>query len=258
MGARLPGTDWALLIQEALTEPRKVVRAHTFVHAWGSASRPVQVTCDDGADWVIKGRQSGKQAVTDQILGVLGRSLGAPIPEICLVEVPQELIDAEPEMGHIASGLAHGSRFEAGYTDRQWLDHAIPENERPFAHLAGFYGWGLAQDHQLIYRIAAPCLVRSVDHGHFVGGGSWSLANLVGLPTDADLYGEIVAHSRPSPPLLEGVRTQLKALTDESIASAVARPGLDWDISLEERKALADLLAARRDSLLVRLEASRP
>ena len=114
------------------------------MRAWPSASRPALLSCNDGHDWVVKGRQTQKQAVTDQILGTLGRALGGPIPEISQVEVPQALVAAEPELSHFQSGTAHGSRYVSGYTDREGLAHAIPENEGPFTHLAGFYGWGMA------------------------------------------------------------------------------------------------------------------
>lgn len=250
--------DWAAVVAAAMAEEPETVTAHTFVRAWSTASRPVLLSCDDGADWVVKGRQSGKQAVTDQILGTLGRVLGAPIPEITIVTVPQELISSEPELAHLAVGSAHGSRYEAGYSEREGLAHAIPENAAAFAHLAGFYGWGLAQDHQMIYRIAAPCLVRSVDHGHFIGGGSWNEAQLAGLSDEAELDPVVVAHSPPTAENLERVRDHLNLLNDGVIARAVSRPRIDWGITLEERIRLATLLASRRDRLRVKLEALLP
>src|SRR5215203_2820787 len=99
--------EWNTLVTDALQRPTAVVVAQTFVRAWPTASRPALLSCDDGHDWVVKGRQSLKQAVTDQILGTLGRALGGPIPEISQVEVPAALIAAQPELSHFSAGTAH-------------------------------------------------------------------------------------------------------------------------------------------------------
>ena len=245
---------WNTLVADALQRPPSAVVAHTFVKAWPSASRPALLACDDGHDWVVKGRQSLKQAVTDQILGTLGRALGGPIPEISQVELPQTLVAAQPELSHFTPGRAHGSRFLSGYTEREGLAHAIPENEGPFTHLAGFYGWGMAQDHQFIYRVLPPSLVMSVDHGHFVGGAAWDAATLASNADNADLDQQIEAHSPPSKANLKQLLNRVNGVTDEVIASAVALPGLDWDITMDERIALASLLFRRQNHLRERLE----
>jgi hypothetical protein len=250
----MEGPEWDTLVSDALGRPRTVVVAHTFVRAWSTASQPALVACDDGADWVVKGRNTQKQAVTDQILGSLGRALCAPVPEIGQVELPAALVAAQAELRHFSPGSAHGSRFEQGYTDRLGLDHAIPENAGRFTHLAGFYGWGMAQDHQFIYRVLPPSLVLSVDHGHFVGGPGWNTATLASMTDDADLDQQIEAHSPASSSDLEELLKHLDAVTDDVIASAVALPGLDWDITMEERTTLAGLLYRRRNHLRARLE----
>ena len=248
--------DWDALITESQAFPPRVVRAHTFVKDWQTASRPALVSCDDGAEWVIKGKQSGKQAVTDQILGTLGRQLNCPIPEVAQVDLPAALISAQPELSHFAPGLAHGSRYQAAYSERLGLDHAA-ENAEAFAMLAGFYGWGMAQDQQFLYGITHPHAVLSVDHGHFVGGGSWSAESLRQASAAAELDPQIVAHSPPSAAHMLILLDRLRAVSDRDIARAVSLPGLDWEITMEERRGLADLLARRRDSLVTRLEAMR-
>lgn len=248
--------DWAALIDAAMTaattEP--VLTAETFVRAWGTASSPVTVTCDDGEDYVIKSRLTSKQAVTDQILGSLGRTIGCPIPEVVQVEVPAALIAIEPGLQHFPAGRAHGSRFSVGFTEREALAHAVPENFGRFAHLAAFYGWAMASDHQFIYQVAPPPLVLSVDHGHFIGSGDWDEAHLAGLSDDADLDPLIEAHCPASRVELQRVCSDLDNMTDAAIALAVGRPPSDWDISAAERSSLAALLARRRDHLKARIE----
>jgi hypothetical protein len=112
----------------------------------------------------------------------------------------------------------------------------------------------MAQDHQFIYRVLPPSLVMSVDHGHFVGGAAWDAATLASNADNADLDQQIEAHSPPSKANLKQLLNRVNGVTDEVIASAVALPGLDWDITMDERIALASLLFRRQNHLRERLE----
>ena len=194
------------------------------------------------------------QAVTDQVLGTLARAMGAPVREVGQVDVPAALIAAQPELGHLPPGRAHGSRFQPGFTGRESLAHPVPLNALRFARLAAFYGLGMAKDHQFLYQVLPPPLVISVDHGHFLGDGNWDVTEIRAMSVDADLDEQIENHMTPCPSDLQEVRRGLGNLTDSIIVDAVALPGDDWAITPEERVALAMLLSRRRDSLLVRLE----
>lgn len=243
--------DWQALFAAAAAQSPPPV-AHTFVKRWPSASAPVLLVCDDGGtdrEFVVKGRQGGKQPVNDQIVGRLGVGLGAPVGVPALVEVPQALIDAEPELAHMPSGLGHGSRWIPNCTERLSYEHAAEqENRARFARLAFLFGWTVAGDHQFIYENAAPRLVYSVDHGHFFPGGpDWTIASLGQAPPPTP-DNAIVTTCALTPQETESGRPAATP-SDELIASAIASVPADWQLPDADRVALADFLAARRDIL---------
>lgn len=245
--------DWRQLIEYFAGRRRHSATAYTFLKKWGSASAPVQLRCDDGQEYVVKGPQTGRVAVNDQIVGRLGEALGAATGRVGLIDVPAELIAAEPELSHLTAGLCHGSLWIRDSTERLGFEHAdIPQNRQRFALLAVLYGWVVANDHQFIYLKMPPNLVFSVDHGHFFPGGpNWTRDSLATAPrAEAD-----VAIAGACALTEEELRTacgELVSIDSRTIAGAVATPPDQWGILLEERVALAEYLARRQSEMLER------
>jgi hypothetical protein len=239
--------DWAELIAEAVTRTVPVVRAETYIKSFPTASRPVLVRCDDDNDYVVKGRQAGRMIVTDHVVGAVGQLANAPVGEPVLVDVPDELVAAEPEMAHVAAGLAHGSRWIPNCGERESIEHCSSNRER-FSQLALLYGWTCASDHQFIYENEPPNRVHSVDHGHFFPGSqNWTVATLKGAPAPvAD--DQIVRTCGLVEGELDAARRTMR-VGDERIAEAVAAIPGEWGITPDEREAVADFLATRRDVL---------
>jgi HipA-like protein len=239
--------DWAKLLKSVVTSMSAPVRAQTFVKKFPTASSPVLLRCDDGNDYVVKGSQAGRMIITDQVVGRIGIAAQAPVAEIELVDVPEELVAAEPEMAHMTAGISHGSRWIPDCSEQAGFDHAhVPENRPRFARLAFLYGWVIAHDHQFIYSNQEPRLVYSVDHGHFLAGSTgWTIDTLKAAPepaADSQVVGECVLTEDE----LEAVKKEF-GIDDEAVASAVVAPPQAWGITDEERVALSDYLASRRD-----------
>lgn len=226
-------------------------KAHTFLKAWPSASRPVAVLCNDGYSYVVKGRNSGRQAVNDQIVGRLGSLLQAPVGVTGLIEVHEELIRAEPAMSHLSPGLAHGTRLIPHCTERAGLEHTgEPQNRDRFARLTVLFGWVGGNDHQFIYQNGEPHLVYSVDHGHFFPGGpDWTQGSLE-QASAACLDPTIHAACSFSPAELQPACNLLAATSLEAVVEAIAAPPVDWGLTDEERVAVVAYLLRRRDELI--------
>jgi hypothetical protein len=191
-----------------------------------TSSQPVLLACDDGSDYVVKGQQAGRMIVTDQVVGRLGGAVLAPVAEITLIDVPAELINAEPEMSHMRPGVSHGSRWLANCSDSKGFEQTtVPENRDRFARLALLYGWVIASDHQFIYENAEPRLVHSVDHGHFLAGATnWTEETLRHAPAPAP-DNNVVAACSLTTEELDRPAADMR-IDDEAIAVAVvARQG---------------------------------
>jgi hypothetical protein len=188
-------------------------------------------------------------AINEQIVACLATFLAAPVPRAVLINVPAELIVAEPQLAGYVPGLAHGSTFLSDASERMGLAYSsVPENLPRFARLALLYSLVGAQDHQFIYENAPPRLVHSVDHGHFFPGGpGWTVASLKGAPPAVlDPVFAGIGFGKE----LRGARDDLASISPQRIAMATAAPPEQWKIPMDERVALARYLVKRRDELL--------
>lgn len=243
--------QWIEAIRDAQTRPPRAVAAVSYLGRWETSSSPVLLGCSDGRDYAVKGSNAGKKAVNDQVIGRLARAMHAPVPRVALVEVPEELVLAEPLMGHIAPGLAHGSELERDSYESYMVEHAsAPENRARYARLALLWGWTRASDRQYMYGEDPPHLVSSFDHSHFFPGGpDWTRITLNGRLA-VGLDDELSHYCRFKPSEVEEAAKLLKGISHAHIARAVAAPPGAWGIDISERVALATFLAKRRIELL--------
>jgi hypothetical protein len=254
-GDGLSAESWRALIVAAAGQRSVPVGARSYLQGWKTNARPVLVRCDDDHEYVVKGRQVGRALVADQVVGYLGGVIAAPVPPVVLVDVPAELIQAEPAMAHMSPGVGHGCRWMPGCIDSVHIANAgRPWNRPRFALLAILYGLARADDRQMIYAMDGSGLVHSVDHGHFLPDGpEWTIQALRAYPT-AVPDRIIVQECQLRPEELEAAGAALSTVTDEALATAVAGPPDEWGVSLDERVELAYYLAKRRDELLTSLD----
>jgi len=239
--------EWATLFQEASALTPTVVKAHTYRRTWDSACRPVQVSCDDGNDYVVKGSQVGRSAFNDQVVARIALELGAPVATVCLVEVDPELIRINQEMAHVAPGLAHGSRFVPDCTECLWFQYVdVLENRSRFALLSVLYGWMFGAEKQFFYSTNPPNVVYSFDHdAFFPSGPGWSIKSLGAAPY-ADVDEMIVAQCGLRHHELNDAVKSLEGITPEVIATAIGAVPRDLGaVGDEERVGLAGYLWER-------------
>lgn len=238
-------------VMEALEHQVNTVRALTPVLRVGGMSRAVVIDCDDGRRYVVKGRQVMRPLIADHVVGRLATIIDAPVPEVALVEVSKALIVPGSFLEHFEPGIGHGSLFMQECLDShspQYWDEAA--NLERFAVLAVLNGWADAADQQFLYSKNAPHLVYSVDHGSFfVGSSEWTADDLRHAPA-ADVDRWLTSSAAVGREQLRSAVARLKWVTDDVIAGVIAGLPNEWGITLNERLALAQYLARRRDDLL--------
>jgi hypothetical protein len=213
-------------------------------------SDPVVLECDDGRMYLVKGRQAGRVTVNEQIVGLLGKALAAPVAAVRVVDIPRKLIKDNPRLQHIPPGPCHGSALLAECMDVEAGESPkASENRARYATLAVLYGWVYANDRQFMCEPKPPHLVYSVDHGHFFyGGPNWTSDGLLSAPS-AKPDTAIKKACNLTVPDFEPACGLLGAVEAQVIAEAVAAPPDSWGISLPERVAAAAYLQRRRDEL---------
>lgn len=246
--------DWQKLLSSDPPEPDGIPRALTFLRRWNSYSHPALLTCDDGKKYVVKGKQLGRTLVPDQIAGRLGRLIGAPVPEVGLVDVPKELIEAEDELRGMSPGIGHASVLLEGVGEKLGYDYTnTKQNRKRFASLAILFGWMVGGDQQFLYSDSEPHLVHSVDHGHFLPGGpKWSIPSPPWAgPAEPDPK-TVKQCSLTEAELHEAALSLLKT-GRKHIAEAIVAIPSQWGVPIEEKVRLGAFLETRRKQLLSEL-----
>jgi len=243
--------EWETLITNA--PPGTVVHAQSYRYRFKSRSRPTLLGCSDKHDYVVKSgtrEQLLRSICSDQIIGHIAATLGAPVPVVRLVEIPQRLIDGTPEIADVPAGIAHGSRYmkNVSKTRQGIMFENVAENRPRFALLALMYGLaGVVSDHQFFYEDTTN-IVWSFDHGHFFPGGPhWTIESLTSAPP-VEFDSKLSEACKLLTDELMAAAHSLGRLINDAIAQAVASPQAAWQIVMEERVAMAQYLRSRADS----------
>ena len=248
---RMNSEEWGFLFEVGGQNKPNVTRAMTYVRSWDSACRPVQVGCDDGNDYVVKGSQAGRSTFNDQVVGRIAWELGAPVAQVGIIDVDRELVVNNPEMAHVAAGLAHGSLFVRDCTECAWFQYLDLKQNRPrFGLLSVLYGWMFGAEKQFFYSITPPNLVYSFDHdAFFPQGPNWSIESLAQAPYP-DVDEVIVDACGLRIHELNQACSFLQKITPQIIASAIASVPAGWgDVDWEQRLALAQYLWDRCETM---------
>jgi hypothetical protein len=248
--------DWATLIDEATSGAQAARRAIRHEGGIGTASSPQKFLCDDNALYAVKfsgnNHGDGKAIFTEQVVGLAGKLIGAPVAAVELVEVASALTDAlrqDPTLTFAQPGLHHGSRWVGNnVSDRLGLEiQYVPTNRERFGALDVLYCWiPCTSDHQWIYDNDPPNLVYSVDHTPFFPGGSdWTAAGLAGSAANVSSDPQLATLGLDGNDRMIAV-TKLQDVTEAQIAAVVAQPPDEWGVTPDERCAIASYLWARR------------
>lgn len=250
--------EWKSALTAAAAKPPRVLRAHTYLRTrFNSISRPALMACTEGVECVVKKNDAflNRAMANDQVIGRIGHASAAPVGVVELVDVPKDLIDAQPEIKDFPAGLTHGSHFMADISkDREVIMHVhVGGNRSRFAELSLLYGLAHCQhDHQFFYQ-SGTNLVFSLDHGHlFPNGPDWTVDRLKGMPRAAP-DTTIEAGCSITAAELKSARDLLERITNEVLAAAVKSIPDGWGVTEAERIELLLYPEKRREELLTDL-----
>jgi hypothetical protein len=262
--------DLAALVSAASERRPRPLKAELCLEALKSDGwRPVKVRVEGGYEYIIKGLwrlgwpthdglSPARTIFSEQVAGRLGSLMLAPIPEVALIDVPQQLIDQHADvMQHLSGGLAHGSRFIENCVSAQpkHLMHFPVEtqNRSRFALLAIFFGWTNGHvgepihDAEFLYDRSSND-VYAVDFGNFFGGPI--CADLTFFSSPATPNAWIVNMCGLTDEELATACERLRVITPEQIAEAVAAPPGEWVLISHQRVELAKRLLERQAELV--------
>lgn len=258
--------DWnGLIAGSRSTTADRTIDALLEPNQGGGGSCPFLARDDQGDRYKVKALnnpQGERIVVTEQIVGRVGRLIGAPVCEVRTVEIPAELVEKEwiycPRQNlALEAGIAHGSVLvpNADLT-RSMAHRKDDENSRRHAYLIALYDWCWGDDTQWLITSADENKYYSHDHGYYLppGGQEWSVADLEAnadnaheLPGTRDgLDGDDVAH----------VADVLEDVNREALVDAIRQVPEDWPVTDEELETVGYFLEKRAPRVAERLAAS--
>jgi hypothetical protein len=235
---------WRRLIDKA--ERPQTIEAVSLLWELKGVSNPSLWKCEDGELYIVKMPEhfAIRTSVKEQVAGHLGKALGAPVTDVCLVHVSRERLAAQ-QMKQTATNVFHGSRWIPDCEDSEEInDYGVPENRSRFGLLAILYGWLQVQDRQFLYRTRPPKLVYSHDHGISFPSDLANPKALFRIDSQIQMACDLI-------PEINEAKACLAAVGDDVIASAVAAPPDEWGITLKDRIAMANYLIRARDEILL-------
>ena len=239
-------------LEVAIANPEEAIIATTIRRGWQSSAKPVLVRGIDGNEYVVKGKQAGRQIINDRVVAKLGQAMQAPVGEPYLIEITQDLIDLDSEFSYLAVGIAHATKFIPDCSEREFFLHIDESTNRSrFAALAVLYGWLYASDHQFVYKKQSPHLVYSIDHGNFfVGSPEWTIERLGRQVAPAKPDHLIVSTYKLNDEDFSPALNALQEITEQIIMQTVRDIPQEWGINIDERLTLVEYLIQRRHDLL--------
>jgi len=243
---------WEPLIAAALRAHEPPTRALEPLEYLDTGSKAVLFDCEDGP-FYVKGAQSGRGVIADQIVGKLGAALGAPVATVRLVHVSPELVQRHHDLCFFRPGVSHGSMKIPNLSDGLDIRETHrSENRSRFARLAVLYGLCVPADRQYMYENVPASLVHSVDHGlFFPRRDQWCACDL-DESLEVALDEEFMAACEFTEDEVQAAMTALQGVGESEIAAAVAAPHEGWGLTMTDRAELARFLGRRRDKMLVK------
>lgn len=200
--------------------------------------------------------QGPRVPANEQIVGRLGRIIGAAVCDVSIIRIPAELKDWEYRPGQrLAEGYAHGSLAIAGPFETRSIQHAGDDaNPERLTSLRILADWCWGGDHQWLYVPAEENRYFSHDHGHyFPGGPNWTIDTLRSNdPSQAAPGAGTIPAQRPEVALR--IAEVLAQMDELGIARALAGLPSDWPVKEDELVEMTTYLARRRLGVIERIQ----
>jgi hypothetical protein len=213
---------------------------------------------DDGRRYwckVLDNLQSPRVPANEQIVGRLGALVGAPVCEVELVYIPEDLAGWEYRDGRpLTEGWAHGSLAVEPVVETNALDDRPgDDNARRHAGVFALFDWVGGSDPQWLVR-GLDGEYFSHDHGHyFPGGPAWTIDGL--RAAVATPYQPPGPTSGLDPAELRRLADAIESAGTQEIEGCVAKIPATWPVADEELDAVVEFVVARRGPVAERLRA---
>lgn len=249
---------WRGLLDSRLDPVEVLVIEQPLSQSKGGGSGSFPAEASDGRQWWVKpanNLQGGKVIVTENLVGSLGKLIGAPTCEVAIVRIPEEIAGFEFVPGHVLeAGLTHASRGVEQAQEFHSLEYRQHDhNARRHAGVFALYDWCWGGDPQWLCDAADDQKLYSHDHGWYLPpeGQDWTETELV---SQVDQPRELGHNSDGlESEAVEELAERLDQLGRDDLLPILSGVPESWPVANSELEALGFFLERRAPEVGKRL-----
>ncbi len=213
----------------------------------------------DHRRWWVKPQnnlQGERVIVTEYVVASAGWLIDAPVCEVAIVEIPEEIAGWEFRPGaHLKPGLAHASLAVDDAQEARVLEYRDrDDNRRRHAGVYALYDWCWGGDDQWLYCETDDRKLYSHDHGWYLpeNGPAWSEGTLVARVDEPHPAAHPTADLDPAE--LAALAARLRAPLRQRLVDLLVTVPASWPVGDVDLEALGFFLERRAPAVAARLE----
>jgi hypothetical protein len=250
---------WRGLVSQRVDPTDALAIEQPLVPSPSGGSGTFLAVTSDRQRWWVKPQnnlQGPRVIVAENVVGRVGALIGAPVCEVAVVIIPEELVGWEFRPGaKLEAGLAHASLAVSDAQELRQLEYRDrDDNHRRHAGVFALYDWCWGADDQWLHCESDDRKLYSHDHGMYLPDGpAWSEASLLAQVDEAHPLG-YTARGLDADALI-GFADRIETISREEIAKIMSSVPASWPASDGELEALGFFLERRAPAVAARLRA---
>jgi hypothetical protein len=257
MGADLEA--WRGLVHDRVDPTDALVVEQPLASSPSGGSGTFLAVASDRRRWWVKPQnnlQGPRVIVAERIVGRMGTLLGAPVCEVAVVIIPEELAGWEFRPGaKLEPGVAHASLAINDAQELRQLEYRDrDDNRRRHAGVFALYDWCWGADDQWLHCESDDRKLYSHDHGMYLPDGpAWTEATLLARVDEPHPVGYTARGIDAD--ALSAFAGRLETIGREEIAEVMSSVPASWPASDGELETLGFFLERRAPAVAARLRA---
>lgn len=204
----------------------------------------------------MNNRQGGRAVVTEQVVGRAGALIGAPVCEVAIVEIPEELAGWRflPDR-RLEPGFAHGSAAVEQAIEEPILSYGDRDDNRVRqAGVFALHDWCWGEDPQWLYWASGDMELYSHDHGYYLPSHvlDWTVETLRDYADQPRTGPWPTRHLDRSE--LRRLASALRAIDRSRLSAILAEIPESWPVTIAELETVGWFLEYRAQQVADRLD----
>lgn len=236
------------------------VTAATILERADSGAEPMRLLATDGQMYwckFVNNPHGIESVVFETLTSIIGRAIGAPIPQAATITIPDALRDKRFKDGNHIGAHGFGSLHVRGVIESDEVKHVARDgNPRRLPRLFALSELCMAYDFQVMYQQTDDQRAFGLDFGFWMGnyGGPWDLGFVRAEAAESYTVLDWDGITLDSDAMLE-TRSIVSRLTDQTFQDAARLVPNEWNYPQKLVDDLASELSKRKTLTLNTIDA---